>query len=298
MFIISMTEEGQVIWIFRTIILYKIKNMKKLLLPIEGDRYPQELLDFVGTLQPLAPVLLTAAFVPESDYISMAVLRERPASKLRSVYEDEDRMVQQNRGRMEQFCQLHDIRLTVHEDREDFALPCLHKESRYADLMLLEIAHFFEEMDSKQPNEWMKEMLRQSECPVLLLPDNPVLPGELILAYDGSAASVFAIRQFAYLFPEFCRVQATLVYVSDSWDAIIPEEEAIHELCSLHFKKLRILKLQMKSADFYDTWIGMMTNPWLVTGSFGRRALSEAFSKSFSTELIRQHRVPVFITHR
>jgi hypothetical protein len=272
--------------------------MKKLLLPFEGDRYPQELLDFVGTLQPMAPLLLTAAFVPQSDYVSMAGLRELLASSPHSRYGDEDRTVQYNRKRMEQFCVEWGIKLVVHEDREDFAFPCLHKESRYADLMLLNSAHFFEDPDKEQPNAWMKEMLHRSECPVLLMPDKASLPGELILAYDGSAASVFAIRQFAYLFPEFRQVQATLVYINEDLESKIPEVEAIRELCELHFKKLRMLTLRMRSGQFYHTWIGMMTNPWLVTGSFGRSALSQAFSTSFSAELIREHRVPVFIAHK
>jgi hypothetical protein len=133
---------------------------------------------------------------------------------------------------------------------------------------------------------------------VLLMPDKATLPGELILTYDGSEASVFAIRQFAYVFPEFCRLQATLVYVNDDLEAKIPEEEAIRELCALHYRKFRVLRLRMRSADFYHTWIGMMSNPWLVTGSFGRSAISQAFSTSFSTELIREHQVPVFVAHK
>jgi len=272
--------------------------MKKLLLPVEGGHYPQELLDFVSTLQPMAPLLLTAAIVPETDYVSMAGLRDLPSSAPHSCFGDEERMVKYNRKRLEQFCEERGIKLAVHEDREDFALPCLRRESRYADLMLLNSAHFFEDLDKDQPNAWMKEMLHRSECPVLLMPDKATLPGELILAYDGSAASVFAIRQFAYLFPEFCRVQATLVYIHNEFDAKIPEEDAVRELCGLHYKKFRVLKLKMRPADFYHTWIGMMSNPWLVTGSFGRSALSETFSRSFSTELIREHKVPVFVAHK
>ena len=272
--------------------------MKKLLLPFEGGRYPQELLDFVGALQGVGRVLLTAAFMPESDYLSMVGIGEPPVSAPYACYADKDRMLVYNRNRLEQFCGKLGIKLTVHVDREDFALPCLRRESRYADLALLNSTHFFEDLDKDQPNAWMKDMLHRSECPVLLMPDKPSLPGEVILAYDGSAASVFAIRQFAYLFPEFCGVQATLVYINDDPAAKIPEEEAIRELCGMHFKKFRVLKLRMRSAEFYHTWIGMMTNPWLVTGSFGRSALSEVFTKSFSTELIVQHRVPVFVAHK
>jgi hypothetical protein len=207
-------------------------------------------------------------------------------------------MVNYNSRKLERFCGDFDIRLNIHVDKEDFPLPCLRRESRYADLMLMSGRYFFGDIDMDQPNAWMKEMLHRSECPVLLLPDKAALPGDLVLTYDGSASSVFAIRQFAYLFPEFCRVPATLVYVNDDPKAKIPDEAEIMELGNMHFSKFRVLKLQMKTAAFYDTWLGMMRSPWLITGSFGRSALSQIFSDSFSTGLIWQHRVPVFVAHK
>jgi hypothetical protein len=272
--------------------------MKKFLLPLEGKHYPQELLDFVATMQPVTPASLTAAFVPQSDYTAMLELREGAKPPTRSFGKDDERTLGYFSRRLERFCDDFGIRLKIHVDKEDFSIPSLHKESRYADLMLVSSRHFFAELDADQPNAWMKVMLHRSECPVLLLPDQATLPGELIFAYDGSAASTFAIRQFAYLFPEFCRIPATLVYVNDDPDAKIPDEAAIRELCSLHFKKFRVLRLQMKTEEFYHTWLGMLRNPWLITGSFGRSALSQLFSASFSAELILQHRIPVFIAHK
>ena len=282
--------------------------MKKLLLPFEGNRFPCELLDFVRMMQAKVPMVLTAAFVRESDYATVlqgCELRvgsqgyELPVVSQGASYgRDEQRMVDYHSRLLRRFCEAHAIKYRIHAGSDDLALVCLRKESRYADLMALSSKHLFEEADQEQPNAWMKEMLRHSECPVLLLPDQATLPGELILAYDGSAASVYAIRQFAYLFPELCHLQATLVYLNDYRDSKIPEADAIRDLGMSHFRKFRMLKLEMKSADFYDTWIGMMSNPWLISGSFGRGAFSEVFRRSFSDELIRRHQVPVFVAHK
>jgi hypothetical protein len=272
--------------------------MKKLLLPFEGGHYPQELLDFVNALQPMDPVLLTAAFVPASKHASLVGVREWPVSAPLSCYGDEARMIRYNSQRLQQFCEDAGIRLKVRENKEEAALPCLRKESRYADLLLLDSRHFFADVEQIQTNTWISEILHRSECPVLLLSEKTNLPGHLILTYDGSAESVFAIRQFAYLFPELCRVQATLVYVNEDPDAKMPEEESIREWCALHFKKFRVLKLQLRSEEFYHSWVGMMSNPWLISGSFGRSALSEFILTSFSTELIREHQVSVFIAHK
>jgi len=282
--------------------------MKKLLLPFEGHRFPCEMLEFVRLMQLRVPMVLTAAFVREPDYATVLQGCEVPGVLQRcelavvsgkaSYERDEQKMVDYNSRLLRRFCDDHAIKYRIHAGNNDPALACLRKESRYADVMALSGKRFFEEGCQEQRNARMKEMLHHSECPVLLLPDQARLPGELILAYDGSADSVFAIRQFAYLFPELCNLQATLVYLNDDRDAKIPEEDAIRDLGMSHFKKFRMLKLQMKSPDFYDTWIGMMSNPWLITGSYGRGVFSEVFRGSFSDELIRRHQLPVFVAHK
>ncbi len=76
--------------------------MKKLLLPFEGGHYPQELLDFVRILQPMDPVLLTAAFVPESQHATFVGAGELPSSAPLSCYGDEDRMIRYNGKRLQQ----------------------------------------------------------------------------------------------------------------------------------------------------------------------------------------------------
>lgn len=272
--------------------------MKKVLVPFEGDRYPQDLLDFAAILDPITPLSLTAAFVPETDYASLVGASGLAESIGLPGAKEAAMTVNEHSRLLTGFCNERGIDLNVHMNERDFALPCLLKESRYADLLLLSAVHFFEAQQKDQPNAWMKEMLHRSECPVLLLPEKAALPGELILAYDGSAESVYALREFACLFPELTEVVATLVYVNEDPWAAIPNEAAIRELCDLHYQKFGALALRMPTADFFHTWMGKLNNPWIIMGSFGRSGLSEMLSRSFSTEVIRAHRVPVFMAHQ
>jgi hypothetical protein len=255
-------------------------------------------MEFVAAINAVGPVLLTAAFLPQPDYLSLATAFDYTGEKTQMACETRENHAYFNSRQLERYCSEVGIAFKVHMDEEDFALPCLHKESRFADLMLLSERHFFEEKGDRQPNTWMRDLLHRSECPLLLLPDEAMLPGELILAYDGSAESVYAIKQFAYLFPEFSQVKATLVYINDDMGAVIPEEAAMKDLGLQHYKKFRMLKMRMRSEDFFGTWLGMANSPWLITGSYGRSALSEAFHRSFSAALIREHKVPVFVAHR
>jgi len=272
--------------------------MKKILLTFEGGNFPQETLEFVRCLNTLSPVLLTAAFVPEVDY---AHLMSQSGGIAGAAYipqvADEDEVIERNSALLEEFCREHVIQHVVRTDRLDFALPSIRKEARFADLMALSSRHFFENINDVQPNSYMKEILHSVECPVLLLPEKSDLPGSIILAYDGTPSSIYAIKQFAYLFPELSDIPAHLVFVSGKNDEPFPDATLVEELAGQHFKDLHLVKLNMPPYDFFNDWITGKENPWLVTGSYGRSELSQLFSKSFIAGMIRGHKIPVFIAH-
>jgi len=273
--------------------------MKKIILPLEGTAYHRDLLEFSAALNGCARIQLTAAFVPEADYAHLwDISRGVGDTVFVPPADNSDELVARNSARVKRYCQEHDIVCRVHEDRFDFALGAIRRETRFADLLMLSSAHFFEAVDKHQPNAYMKEILHDAECPVLLMPVEPKLPGEIILTYDGSASSAYAIRQFAYLFPEFNRLRTTVVCINEDETKCMPDEPFVRELCEQHFKNLRMLKLQMRTTQFYDTWVGMMKDPWLVAGAFGRTDWSRLLRHSFINRLITNHNVPLFVAHR
>ncbi|HLZ86926.1 MAG TPA: hypothetical protein VKQ52_06800 [Puia sp.] len=272
--------------------------MKKIIVPFEGGAFRTELLEFVKDLNCRSKVFLTAAFVPEVDYAQLWT----PSATVESdmylpAAVDEDKLIARNSTKLSRFCETHSIGLRIHEDRFDFALAAIKKETRFADLLLLSSRHFFEVIDESQPNAYMTRILHESECPVMLLPEEPRMPGEIVLAYDGTSASVYAIRQFAYLFPEFANIRTTLIYVDPKGKGEIPDHDSVRELGRLHFRNFRMLRLSMCTDTFYDTWIGLTTNPWLVAGAFGRSDWSRLLCHSFISRMIREHNVPIFLAH-
>jgi len=272
--------------------------MKKIALAFEGNHFPEETLHLVRKLNEISPVWLTAVFVPEVDY---SALWSMDGGLAGAVFvpevQDEDEIIAKNGARLEDFCRAHAIRLSIHKERLDFSLRLIQKESRFSDLMVLSSQHFFDNIDTRQPNTYMKEVLHKTECPVLLLPETFDLPENIILAYDGTPSSVYAIRQFAYLFPEFSGRPTTLVYLSGSQEPQLPDQREIEELTSNHFSDLHMAKLQIDPREFFSDWMSRRGKAWLVAGAYGRSEISQLFGKSFISGLIRDHRVPVFIAH-
>lgn len=272
--------------------------MKKIVLPIEAGSYPAECLDLVRQLNRCAPVMLTAAIVPDVDYASLWAVPGgfATASYLAEVSSEAIEAINKNSERIGDFCLEENIRHIVRKDQFDFALQEIRKESRFADLVLISSRHFFENISADQPNAYMKEMLQNAESPVLLVPDGARMPEHIVLAYDGSPSSVFAIRQFVYLFPEFRDRPVSVVYLSEK-DEPIPDGKFLHEWLGQHFFTVELLKLPIDKSDFLQSWMWSKKDPWLVSGSFGRSGWSQAFSKSFITESIRRPVYPVFLAH-
>lgn len=271
--------------------------MKKILIPFEGGSFPQELLTFARDLNIHSPVLLTAAFVPELDYAQLWAGGGLALSAYVPHGEDEDDVIAEHSERLKKFCVANGIRLRIHADRFDFALPAIRKEARFADLLVISAVHFFDVISARQPNAYMKEILHGAECPMMLIPEKAGLPGDIILMYDGTAASVHAIKQFAYLFPKLAATRASLVHLRHRKDDPFPDRELIEELVSQYFPDLRVLDLDIRPEAFFDTWIPAQDHPWLVCGSYGRSDLSLLFTGSFVSDLIRKRRLPVFVAH-
>ena len=78
----------------------------------------------------------------------------------------------------------------------------------------------------------------------------------------------------------------------------IPDVKNIKELAGGHFPDLEIMKLHQDSKEYFANWMSEKKNSILISGSFGQSSLSRVFKKSFIKDVIKDHKMPIFITHR
>ena len=130
-----------------------------------------------------------------------------------------------------------------------------------------------------------------------LVPERFRAPESLVMTYDGKASSVYAIRQFAYLFPELSELECLLVGADEEPDASLPQAQLIEELVSRHYPHLTIRHFAGEDREGFRQWLGARQDCLLVTGAYGRGEVSSLFRKSFVADLIREHRMPIFIAH-
>lgn len=275
--------------------------MRKILLAFDGTHSSKGAFEFARRINQHSPVLLTGVFLPQINYANVWSYAGSAAGApmfIPLVEDEETVAIEKNIAGFESLCQKNNIDYKIHKDFTDFALPALMKETRFADLLIIGSESFYENLGINEPNESIKEALHGSECPVLVVPEEFEFPESNILAYDGSDDSVFAVKQFAYLFPELCRNNTLLVYATEEANKKFPDEAFIEELGARHFPDMSLLKLQINPKQFFTKWVADRKGSILISGAFSRSVFSTMLKKSFVTDVIRNHSLPVFVAHR
>lgn len=274
--------------------------MKKYLLAFDGTHFSAGAFEFARKMNELSPVLLTAIFLPQADFANLWSYGDAMGGPLfiPHIEQSEEENVDKNISRFEKLCQKEGIEYRIHKDFFDFALPELKKESRFADLLIIGSESFYDNLEIKEPYEYLQDALHGVECPVLVVHEKSDFPGTNILTYDGSESSVYAIKQFTYLFPELTGNPTMLVYAKAEADSEIPDEVNIEELAARHFRDLTVTKLDIKPEKYFSTWLTGKKDAILVSGSFGRSLFSRIFKKSFISAIIKDSKLPIFIAHK
>ena len=273
--------------------------MKKILIAFDGTQFSEGAFEFARALNQLRPVLLTGVFMPQVSYANLWSYSGAMAGPLYvpMIEEEEGDLLQKNIEHFQSLCIKNDIVFRVHRDFNDFALPELKRETRFADLLLISSEKFFENMIGGNAIDYMRDAIHNVECPVVVIPEKFSFPKRNVIAYDGTASSVYAMKQFSYLFPELCSNETLLVYSKDREGNDLPDEIYVEELATQHFRDLSLLKMKLNPKKFFNDWVKGEESPILITGAMGRSSISEMFRKSFITDVIVDHQLPVFIAH-
>lgn len=274
--------------------------MKKIIIALDGQHFPHGAFEFVKTINNKSSILLAGVFLSPVDYskvlafTGMEGVAMMPEWLMRG---EDDVLVSKNIEIFENACIAEGIEYRVHKDTDMMAISSLIEETRFADVLLVSSDLFYENVQKEQPNFYLEEVLKKAECPVMLVPENYKETSQNILTYDGSESSVFAIKQFAYLFPELVMNETMLLSATGNEEQM-PEYSMIAELVSRHYPNLKIMPLPLASRADFANWIRNQQPAYVVMGAFSRSLFSELFKKSFANRLIHEIKMPIFISHK
>ena len=213
--------------------------MNKILLVFDAVNFTKESFEFVKRQNEQKPCLFIAYFLTPEEHSSLFNYSLIPIEEgyIYTPYVDIE-LVLQNIDCFKMLCKKHNVECRVYEKIWKKALPSLILETRFADLLVIIMESYFAHETPKVYDNCINNILHSSECPVFFIPYDFSLPLKIIFSYDGSTSSMFAIKQFCYLFPELHSRVATLIPASDK-PGEIPDLELLESFikrCFIFFK--------------------------------------------------------------
>jgi hypothetical protein len=195
-------------------------------------------------------------------------------------------------------CEKQGVAYQIHRD-QGVAISELIAESRYADLIIVERSSFSATL-LNMPNGlvFIEDVSAKAECPILVSPNQFERLNEVLFAYDGNASSVFAIKQFTYLFPELKDAKITVLQADKKAVFKVEEKEKLYEYLKAHYSHIDFKDLHGKPAGELFDYTLAQDNVCMVMGAFGRSWLTRLFKNSTADLLLQINNLPVFITHR
>ena len=272
--------------------------MKKILFVCDVNNFPKGAFKFIENLKETDQFLLTGAFFHSANFDIVMPASVAFAPDPIVAFTDTD--VEAVAGSIEKFkqkCEQSGIEYLVHEESDTFQIEDFVKETRFADVAVVSEELFFIHIDAEQPNSYLKEVLHRSECPVLVIPENYTSITNVAIAYDGKKESMFAVKQFCYLFPQYTTLPTHVLYWVHKTDDEIPDMEYIEEFASRHFTNLDFKEIFFDQTKYMADWSRKNRNTIVISGSYKRSGLSTLLEKNFVDDMIKHPSSVIFIAH-
>jgi nucleotide-binding universal stress UspA family protein len=259
--------------------------MEKILLAMDAVNLNTNAIDFACYIANLTHSRLTGVFLE-------GLLDERPLVPAGDVQETVDA----NIHRFREACVCRATLSLVHRDR-GIPLSEVVAESRFADLIIVDAETAFCKKDVTVPGRFVKDVLKSVECPVIIAPYSFEAIDEIILTYDGSPSSVFAIREFTHLFPDLRRKKTTVVSIRQDGTAALEEQFKMKEWLRAHYDDLSFEIREGHAADELFGYLIERKDAFVVMGAYGRNMVSSFFRPSRANLLVKTINLPIFIAH-
>lgn len=278
--------------------------MEKILLAVDAIDPNYNALDFACYLARVTRSKVTAIFLENLVDDDRTVLQPAyltdTAVKEKSFPFDEHsnrvKLVEDNIKRFKVACENREVNYNLFRDR---GLPIdeLINESRFADLLILDAATTFSKRFEGTPSEFVKDILSHAECAVIIAPESFDYIDELVFSYDGSASSVFAIKQFTHIFPQFVNKKVSVVQVTDDGDWNDPNRYIFKKWLEAHYNDMHFEALEGNIETQLFEYLFKRKNVFIVMGAYGRNFISRFFKRSNADLIIKTVTQPIFITH-
>ncbi|HTM92931.1 MAG TPA: universal stress protein [Flavisolibacter sp.] len=278
--------------------------MKKFIAAFDGLRFSESTLDYAVFFAKHTNAHLVGVFLEDFTRHTYSV-----ADITKYAGEDFDRHIQELNNKdseerdesidkFERACQNMSLNYTVHRDRNVAIQELLH-ESIYADLIILAGDETLTRYEESSPTRFIRELLSDAQCPVVVVPEGYKPVEKIVLLYDGAPSSVYAVRAFSYLFDALKHFETQVVTVKEREESMhLPDNRLMKEFIKRHYPKAEYVVLKGTAEDEIIRFLhSEKKDPLIALGAYRRSKLSRLFKPSMADQLLHHVKMPLFIAH-
>lgn len=195
-------------------------------------------------------------------------------------------------------CRKSGLEYTLHRDRGIAIKELLH-ESIYADLLIIDSSETLSHNPEKIPTRYIRDLLVEVQCPVLIVPHKFTAVNKLVLLYDGEPSSVHAIKMFSYTLPSLKQNPVEVISVNPvKRSHYLPDKNLVKEFMNRHFPQATYTIIKgIAETEIVNYLKTQKDIPLVVLGAYRRGMVSRWFRESMADVLMKELKVPLFIAH-
>jgi nucleotide-binding universal stress UspA family protein len=277
--------------------------MKKIIAAIDGLKYSESTVQFAIQVARESQSHLVGVFLEDFSYHSYSIYELAPRQEpweheLRKRNEQDLMAREASIAKFTALCQKAQIEFNIHHDRS-FALSELLHETVYADLLVISKNETLSTRPQVPPTGFLRDLLGDIQCPVLVVPEDFEEVSKIVLLYDGQPSSMFAIKMFSYLLPFMTTLPVEILSVkAEDENLHVWDNRLIKEFARQHFPNASYHVLKGAAEQEIVTYLKEPeTPPMVVLGAYQRNLVSRWFRTSMADVLMEKLEIPLFIAH-
>jgi nucleotide-binding universal stress UspA family protein len=279
--------------------------MKRILVAFDGTFYSDAALQYAAQVARAEKAQICGIFLEDvTTYHQFSPIFDAPEAigvaddVIQELRSEVRQNIDGNIRRFREFCEREGISFTIHQNAGIPSL-LLIDETAYADMVVIGSMTYFSNLSYSSESRLLSDLLTSSHCPVMVVPEQFEPVKHVVLAFDGSSSSTYAIRTFLQLAPDWLKsLKVSLFSVVKKDGQEVPGEDAMWSYLKLHRPVFSIEKVTGKPDEEILHYAGLAANALVVIGSFGRGTFSQMFKSSLGKQLLDARSVPIFVAHQ
>jgi nucleotide-binding universal stress UspA family protein len=277
--------------------------MKKIIAAIDGLKYSDNTVNYAIYLAKETNAAVIGVFLEDFSYHSYKMTdimagKELFEKSIKAVDRNDKRLRSEAVKKFKAACLKEKIEFVVHHDKSIAIQELLH-ESVYAELLVIDKRETLSSYDDKPPTRFIRDLLTDVKCPVLIVSGEVQPIKDIVFLYDGKPSAVHALKMFSYALPLKQRFSLRVFSVKENDQNVEPPESVLmKEYLKLHFPHARFtIKFGIAEVEVLRLLHKMKPTTLVVLGAYQRSRFSRWFKESMADVLMKDLPVPLFVAH-